>query len=356
MHEVPTQRVVVGMSGGVDSSVAAGLLAAEGYDVVGVSLDLLSCARVQGPSCCSARDRQDARAVCRALGIRHAVRDARAAFREAVIQPFVEEYLRGRTPSPCIRCNERIKFPLLCEAADRLGAPHIATGHYARVVREGGRVRLLRALDRVKDQSYFLFSLTERELARLVLPLGERTKAVVRKEAARLGLPTHEKAESQEICFVPDGDYARFIEERAGPRLAGPGDIVDLEGSSRGRHAGIHAYTLGQRRGLGGGVCERQYVVGIDVARNRIIAGPEGALGRKEITVDGVSWIHPSLAATREATVQVRSTHAGELARLTAVGEGRLRVAFSAPVRAPAPGQAAVFYDGDEVLGGGWIE
>jgi tRNA-uridine 2-sulfurtransferase len=356
MRDRNPERILVAMSGGVDSSVAASLLAGQGHEILGCSLDLLTCRREGARSCCSARDRMDARAVCEQLKVSYQVLDCRLAFREAVIQPFVETYLRGRTPSPCIRCNQRIKFPLLLAEADRQGVPLVATGHYARVAKDGACFRLLRGADRKKDQSYFLFTLTQGELARLVLPLGSWTKAEVRAEAGRRGLPTSEKAESQEICFVPDDDYVRFVEEQAGARLSGPGDFVDGSGRAVGRHAGIHAYTVGQRRGLGFGAGRRQYVAAIDAVENRVVLGTDADLFRAEIVVGEMSWVLPENALARDAVVQVRSKHEGAAAALEPLKEGRTRVRFAEPVRAPAPGQAAVFYRGDEVLGGGWIE
>ncbi len=343
------------MSGGVDSSTAAAILAFEGHDVTGLAMHLHSCHRPAKRSCCSARDRMDARAVCARLGIPLKVVDLREDFRRNVVAPFVEGYLAGRTPSPCIICNELIKFPALLREAKGLCAPVIATGHYARVVEEGGIYRLLRAMDPGKDQSYFLFGLTQEILGRLRLPLGSMSKGEVRAVARAKGLVVSEKAESQETCFVPDDDCAGFVEQEAGQRLPGSGDFVDLGGKKLGRHRGIHAYTIGQRRGLGIGGGPRRYVVRIDGETNEVVLGDDGDLMRDEMTVERTSWIHPSFARAREAKVRIRSTHAGEDAALEVLGERAVRVVFKRRVRAITPGQAAVFYDGEEVLGGGWI-
>lgn len=342
------------MSGGVDSSSAAALLKDEGYEVIGVSLNFITCDRPIERSCCSAKDREDARKVCEKLGIKHFVVDCRSLFKESVIGPFVDEYVQGRTPSPCIHCNERMKFPVLAREAKKLNAPFIATGHYARISREGGVTRLLKASDPAKDQSYFLFGMTKTELEMTLFPLGELTKKEVRKIAKSKGLVTSAKAESQEICFVPDDDYAEFVERSAGARLSGPGDFKNANGEVVGRHRGIHAYTIGQRRGLCVSASERQYVVRIDPEKNEIILGDD--VKKDEITVRGVTWINGNTPDTKDVVVKIRSTHAGSRAAIDKIAGGRLRVNFKEPVRAPAPGQAAVFYRGDEVLGGGWIE
>ncbi|MFA5810747.1 MAG: tRNA 2-thiouridine(34) synthase MnmA [bacterium] len=356
MQAQNSAKVLVGMSGGVDSSASAALLRDQGYEVAGLSLNLVTCHRAKERSCCSAQDRSDAREVCSQLKCAYSVLDCRARFRELVIDPFVDEYLAGRTPSPCIRCNELVKFPTLCQEADRQGIHYIATGHYARVVKHGEIYRLLRGLDAAKDQSYFLFSLTQRELSRLIFPLGGMRKQEVREYAAQLSLYTREKAESQEICFVPDDDCAGFIEERAGGRISGPGEFVGTDGSVVGRHRGTHAYTIGQRRGLGLARGRRMYVVAIERERNRVVLGEDADLMRDELTASGVSWTDPSNAGERDAIVKIRSTHAGVPAKIEIKGQGRVRVKFEEPVRAIAPGQAAVFYRGDEILGGGWIE
>lgn len=344
------------MSGGLDSSVAAAILKDRGYEVVGVSMNLMTCSNMDGPGCCSAKDREDARRVCEQLEISHYVIDARARFHESVIMPFVKDYISGRTPSPCILCNRHIKFSMLMEEAEKIGAQFVATGHYARVVERDGRYFLMRALDRIKDQSYFLFGMTKRELARTIFPLGDTTKKEARLIAKERGLPTHVKPESQEICFVPDGDYAGFIEASAGLDIRGHGNFVDAKGTIVGRHRGIHAYTIGQRRGLGFGIGKRQYVVRIIPDRNEVVLGTSDDLLRSRIIVRDVSWINGSIPGPGEVAVRIRSTHHGEIATIKPLDDGSVLVKFDKPVSAAAPGQAAVFYSGDIVQGGGWIE
>lgn len=350
-----SNRVVVGMSGGVDSSVAAALLAEKGYEVIGVSLNLLSCDRPIERSCCSAKDREDARAVCEQLGIAHSVVDCRARFREGVIEPFIRDYLAGRTPSPCILCNELVKFPALLEEAKKSGAKFVATGHYARVTRDREGSHLLKGSDAEKDQSYFLFGLDQTFLSKIIFPLGGMTKMQTRRIAEDKCLRTRAKPDSQEVCFVPDDDYMGFIEDRAGADIRGPGNFIDTRGKAVGRHKGIHSYTIGQRRGLGFGIGKRQYVVRIDAEKNDVVLGGEADLMRSEMIVDNVSWTDPRRSENKRATVKIRSTHEGVPCSIEIMDGGRAHVRFDEPVRAIAPGQAAVFYDGDEVLGGGWI-
>ncbi|MFH1830170.1 MAG: tRNA 2-thiouridine(34) synthase MnmA [Pseudomonadota bacterium] len=356
MYSLEPKKVLIAMSGGVDSSVAAALLAEQGCDVTGLSMNLVTCHRKKDRNCCSASDRMDARAVCESLGISHSVLDCCSLFKETVINPFVEEYLSGRTPSPCVRCNEYIKFPMLDLEAKRLGANFIATGHYARVVSDGDIFRLFRANDKEKDQSYFLWCLTQKLLSRIIFPLGKMTKSEVRTIARVKGLPVQNKPESQEICFVPDDDYSGYLEGVACAKLPGPGDFIDTNGRRIGKHKGIHAYTVGQRRGLGLGGGFRKYVVSIDRTNNRVVLGSNADLMRRDMKVRNVNWIHPSCALKSEATVKIRSAHDGVRASIDVRNDGGVRVTFAEPVRAIAPGQAAVFYDGDEVLGGGWIE
>lgn len=350
-----SRKVVVGMSGGVDSSVAAALLARQGYEVIGVSINLVTCDRTAPRSCCAPTDRQDAREVCATIGIKHVVVDRRAEFKEGVIRPFVDEYLRGRTPSPCVLCNERVKFGGLIEEAGGLGAHYIATGHYARVASVAGSYRLLKASDASKDQSYFLFRMNQSELERTLFPLGSMKKQEVRSIAADLGLAVHKKPDSQEICFVPEGDCADFIEERAGPALPGPGNFVDLAGKILGKHRGIHAFTIGQRRGLGIGMGSRRYVVRIDPVRNEVVLGGKDDLLSTEAVVRAVSWVGGQYPEHEDVIVKIRSTHLGESARIDTVDGSSVLVRFAKPVRAVAPGQAAVFYRDDEVIGGGWL-
>jgi len=349
-----SERVVVAMSGGVDSSVAAALLVEQGFEVVGITLRLSSGAS----RCCSLEDADDARRVADALGIRFYVADYADAFRREVIEPFADAYLGGRTPIPCVACNQRFKFRHLLDRARSLGAESVATGHYARIAADpaGGGLVLRRARDAGKDQSYFLFDLDQERLARVRFPVGELSKAEVRACARRLGLAIAEKPESQEICFVPDGDYAALVEQVRPTALPGPGDVVDETGRVLGRHAGVHHFTVGQRRGLGVASGRRLYVKSIDAARNQVRVAPAEALGASGAALAGVTWI--AGAAPREplpAWVRVRHRHAGAAATVEPLAGGRARVRFDAPVAAVAPGQAAVFYAADAVLGGGWI-
>jgi len=345
-------RVVVGMSGGVDSSVAAALLVEQGFEVVGVTLHLAGSAS----RCCSLDDADDARRVAEQLGIRFFVANQTEAFRREVMEPFADAYLAGRTPIPCVACNRRFKFGRLAERARALGAEAVATGHYARAVRgEDGALELRRARDLEKDQSYFLFDLDQAQLARIRFPLGELTKGEVRARARALGLATAEKPESHEICFVPDGDYARVVETLRPGAAPGGGEIVDGEGRVVGRHRGIHHYTVGQRRGLGLPGPARSYVRALDAAHNRVVVGTEAELAAAGARLDGVRWPGGAPAAPIEALVRIRYRHAGARARVEPGPGGTARVAFEAPVAAVAPGQAAVFYDGDRVVGGGWI-
>jgi tRNA-specific 2-thiouridylase len=349
-----SERVVVAMSGGVDSSVAAALVAESGAEAVGVTLHLAG----SDSRCCSLADADDARRVAERLGIRFYVANYKDAFRREVIEPFADAYLAGRTPIPCVACNKRFKFDYLLERAKVFGARQVASGHYARVDvdPETGHYRLRRAVDRSKDQSYFLFQLDQSQLAAVSFPLGGLRKDEVRERARVLGLVTADKPESQEICFVPGGDYARVVEEIRPGALAGEGEIVDEAGRVLGRHRGVHRYTVGQRKGLGLSADRPLYVIRIDAPGNRIVVGDAEALGVRTARVAQVSWIAgapPAVGA--RARVQVRHRHEGADACLEPIGEREARVHFDAPVRAVAPGQAAVFYAGDAVVGGGWL-
>jgi len=348
-------RVVVAMSGGVDSSVAAALLRDAGYDVIGVSMLLASepAATVRaGQGCCSLEDFRDARRVAERLGVPYYVWNLADAFRAKVQDVFVREYVRGRTPNPCVLCNQDLKFDELWRRAGALGAEFVATGHYARIATGAdGRPRLRRARDAAKDQSYFLFGLTAAQLARTLFPLGELTKDEVRAVARRLGLPVADKPESQEICFVPDRDYARFVERRAAV-LPPAGDVVDEDGRAVASHAGIHRFTIGQRRGLGLAGGPPRYVTAIDAEHATVHVGGRAALDAVGLVAEDVRWI---AAPVVEAAVRIRHRHAPVAARRRALDDGRIEVRFRSPVAAVTPGQAAVFYDGDEVVGGGWI-
>jgi tRNA-specific 2-thiouridylase len=349
-----SERVVVAMSGGVDSSVAAALLVEQGFEVIGVTMRLSTSAS----RCCSLEDAEDARRVADALGIRFYVADHAEDFRREVIEPFADGYLAGRTPIPCIACNQRFKFRRLLERARALGAACVATGHYARIGLDpaSGGYTLRRAADASKDQSYFLFDLDAARLAAIRFPVGELDKAAVRAHARALGLATAEKPESQEICFVPDGGYARLVERLRPEALRGSGDVVDEGGRVIGRHSGVHRFTVGQRRGLGLAAGRRLYVKAIDAERNRLCVAPAEALGSAGAALSGVSWI-AGVAPRRplRARVRVRHRHAGADATIEPQARARARIRFDAPVAAVTPGQAAVFYEGDVVLGGGWI-
>ena len=342
------------MSGGVDSSVAASRLLAAGFEVVGVTLHLWDYPDDGSVKsrCCAPEDIHDARRVADRLGFAHYAFDRRELFRRVVVEPFVNGYLEGDTPSPCVRCNRGIKLPELLHLADELGASAVATGHYARVLKNGARHELHRAVDRQKDQSYFLHTLSQRELSRLRFPLGDASKREVRDEALRLGLPGAQKGESQELCFVPSGRYDAFVTERAGERVR-PGPIVDETGREIGRHEGIHGFTVGQRKNLGISLGHRAYVVAIEAESGRVRLGAE-----EELFASGARLEQVLLAAdvTPPVECDVVVRYHGAPQRGTLVpGERGLEVHFATPVRAVVRGQFAVFYDGERVLGGGAI-
>ncbi len=352
---------MVAMSGGVDSSLAAALLQEQGHEVVGISMRLFDRSGGEGSSfgrCCSLEDFEGARAVALRLGFPHYVLDLSRTFADDVVAPFVREYLAGRTPLPCTLCNTYTKFRVLAERAEALGCEALATGHYARVTRDAatGRHQLLRALDGAKDQSYFLFGLEQAQLARALFPVGALTKDAVRAAAATRGLPTADKPESQEICFVPDGDYASFVETRAPEARALAGPIVDQRGRVLGRHAGLHRFTVGQRRGLGLAAPHPLYVVRLEAATNAVVVGEERELLATTLEARGVRWMSGQpLDQPLRAAVKIRSRAPASPATLTPLAPDHVRVTFDEPQRAITPGQAAVFYEGDVCLGGGWI-
>lgn len=341
------------MSGGVDSSVAAARLVDRGLEVIGVTLHLWDYpGDGEKGRCCAPEDQHDARRVADKLGIPHFTFDRRELFKEKVVDPFVGAYLDGETPSPCVACNRTVKLRELLPIADRLGARFVATGHYARVVDEGGVARLHRGKDREKDQSYFLHMLREDELARLLLPLGDATKPEVRAEALARALPGATKGESQELCFVPSGRYDAFVAERADGRVR-PGPILDRDGRRVGDHEGIHAFTIGQRRGLGVALGKPAFVVDVDRETRAVKLGDEGDLFARAARIDDAVWGSDVVFPVR-ASVRVRARHDGEMAEISRAGEGFV-ARFVEPVRAIAKGQVAVAYDGDRVLGGGTI-
>ncbi len=359
MSELSSKRVVVGMSGGVDSSAAAAVLIDQGYDVIGITLKLWpqDCVSRAEDKCCGPQAVMDARSVSHQLKIPYYLVDESADFQAQVIQYFADEYMAGRTPNPCVMCNEKLKFGTLLQRARQLGAHWIATGHYARVVHgeSGQRVLLKKGLDERKDQSYFLFSLRQEYLQHLLFPLGDHTKDASRDVARDCSLRTADKEESMEICFVPDNDYRAFLTQS---RLVDPepGDIVDLEGKVLGKHEGIAFYTIGQRRGLGIASSEPLYVLELDAKSNRVIVGPVNALERPSFIIDRCNWIpFEKLESPIEATAKIRYNHPGTMATITPLEGQRARVDLSVPQRAITPGQACVLYDGDLVLGGGWI-
>jgi tRNA-specific 2-thiouridylase len=357
------KKVVVAMSGGVDSSVAAALLVEQGLEVTGVTMNLFSLpkkhCRSEGlRSCCGWKSAEDAQRVAMALGIPHFVADMRTEFERRVIADFCSEYSQGRTPNPCIRCNEHIKFGLFLKKAKGLGAEVIATGHHARIEYdpELSRYLLKKGRDPEKDQSYFLYPLTQRQLSFSRLPVGELTKKKVREKARKLGLPVADKEESQEICFVPEKNYPEFLKSRISGH-SNPGPIVDLDGRVLGEHKGIIYYTIGQRKGMGIAAPHPLYVLDINPQTNTITVGRNEGLYKKELVASSVNLISlQALAGQMEVRAKIRYKHAEAKALITPAAEGKVSVEFEKPQRAITPGQAVVFYDGDVVIGGGIID
>jgi tRNA-specific 2-thiouridylase len=369
-------RIVVAMSGGVDSSVAAALLAEQGHDVIGLSMQVFNHGEERDGqrafgSCCSLDDLHDARRVAAAIDIPHYILNFERQFDEQVVSNFVREYVGGRTPLPCAHCNSELKFAALVDRARGFGADAVATGHYACVARDGtsGRYLLKRAVDQSKDQSYFLFSLTQEQLACAVFPVGDRPKDAVREYARRRRLPVADKPDSQEICFIPDHDYAAFVRKRA-PESDREGAIVDQQGRVLGRHGGIHRFTIGQRKGLGlsalpsrpggpngaGVTGAPLYVLALMPAGQQVVVGPKSALERTTLAASGVNWIGEPPLAPHRLKAQIRHRHQAAPATVRAVDGARAEVTFDTPQIAITPGQAVVFYDDDVVMGGGWID
>ena len=348
------------MSGGVDSSVAAAMLKEKGYEIIGVTMQVWpqDAPLPQGESgCCSLSAVNDARRVADILEIPHYVMNFRDEFEEKVIADFIANYMGGRTPNPCIVCNKEIKFKSLLSKARALEADYVATGHYARIDydTDRGRYLLRKGIDRGKDQSYVLYNLTQEQLGRTLFPLGPFTKDEIRSEADRLGLPVASKPESQEICFIPDDDYRRFIKERVGSKIK-PGNFVDREGKVIGRHRGYSNYTIGQRKGLGLALGYPAYVVGIDVEKNTVIIGTEEDIFHRELVVEDNNYIaFERLEGPLQALVKIRYKAEEAPAEIAPLEGGRVKVKFDEPQRAITPGQSAVYYEKDVVLGGGII-
>ncbi|MBK8251629.1 MAG: tRNA 2-thiouridine(34) synthase MnmA [Polyangiaceae bacterium] len=348
-------RVVIAMSGGVDSSVAAARLVDQGYDVVGITLHLWDYPDdgSEKGRCCAPEDQHDARRVADVLGIAHYTFDRRELFHKHVVAPFVDAYLTGETPSPCVSCNKTVKMRELFPLAERLGASFIATGHYARVAEHLHKMRLFRGVDGQKDQSYFLHMLREDELRRLIFPLGNSTKAEVRAEAIARKLPGADKGESQELCFVPTGHYGQFVEDRAKNRIR-PGPILGPDGAVVGRHEGLHTFTIGQRKGLGVALGKPMFVSSIDGNSGAVHIGAEEELLSEAARITNTVWCD-DVVFPAKATVRVRSRHDGESAVIEQLDNGVFIARFNTPVRAVSPGQILVAYEGDRVLGGGLI-
>ncbi len=349
-------RVVVGMSGGVDSSVAAFLLKEQGYDVVGVTMKVWpqDCISRAEDKCCGPQAIADARGVAHALGIPHYTVDEADQFERLVIDYFTSEYKAGRTPNPCVMCNEKVKFGNLWGKAKAVGAEFIATGHYAIIEHTGGRAVLRKGRDPRKDQSYFLFSLKQAQLARALMPLGAMTKPEIREIARKLGLKTADKVDSQEICFVPGNDYKTFLRGHLEAGEFHAGGIYDKSGKRVGEHEGIELFTIGQRKGLPGGSASPRYVIDIDPATSRVVVGDAADLVTAEFEMNNTMW-HEAASGPFEVTVKIRYAHAGADATVFPKDDGTAVVRLHTPTRAVTPGQAAVCYRGDEVLGGGWI-
>ncbi len=352
---MPKGRVLVAMSGGVDSSVAAAILKEAGYEVIGATIKIWPkelCGREKKKSCCSLKDIEDARKVSKEIGIRHYVLNLEADFRKNVIDYFTDEYLSARTPNPCIACNEKINFGSLLKKAEALDCDFIATGHYARI-ETNSSFRLKEAVDKTKDQSYVLFCLKQGQLKKILLPIGNLTKNEVRGKAKELGLTIYDKPDSQEICFVPDNNYPDFIKKYRNIKPQ-KGDIIDKSGNVLGHHMGFWNFTIGQRRGLGIAHKEPLYVIKIKPERNIVVVGTAEDVKKKSFLVKKVNWLTD--VPKKELEVKIRYNHKKALASIKDLAGNKAKVVFKEPQNAITPGQAAVFYDGEYVAGGGWID
>lgn len=346
-------RVVVAMSGGVDSSVAAYLLVKQGYEVIGISMRLWSYEKDATHGCCTPEDLFDARKVANSLGIPHYISNFQEVFEDKVVDKFVDAYKTGETPNPCVRCNNDLKFHALLRRANELDAKYLATGHYARCVKENGEYKLLRALDETRDQSYFLFGMTQKELSQIMFPLGEMRKTEVRELAKEANLPVYDKPDSQEICFVPK-DYATFVEKRIGDQTIS-GNLVDEQGNVLGKHDGIHKFTIGQRKGIHINTTLPMYVSTIDKTNGNVTVGNKQSLKKSTFDVRELRWVNTPPQTGETFLTQIRSRFYPTSAKIDDVGE-KIRVSFTEPQESISPGQAAVFYRGDQVIGGGWID
>lgn len=355
------KKVVVGMSGGVDSSVAAYLLKEQGYDVIGVTMQIWQDeeeeAKQSNGGCCGLSAVDDARRVAERLEIPYYVMNFKKEFKCNVMDYFVEEYLKGHTPNPCIACNRYVKWESLLRRSLDIGADYIATGHYARIDRlENGRYAIRNSVTAAKDQTYALYNLTQEQLSRTLMPVGEYTKDEIRKIAETVGLPVAHKPDSQEICFVPDDDYASFIDSVAGDRVPGPGNFVTADGTVLGRHKGITHYTIGQRKGLDLPMGKRVFVTEIRPDTNEVVIGDNEDVFTSKVICDHVNYMAvPDLEGPRRVLAKIRYNHKGQYCRIEKMPDGKVVCDFEEPVRASTPGQAVVFYEGDHVLGGGTI-
>jgi len=350
-------RVLVAMSGGVDSSVAAAILKKEGYEVIGATMKIWPrqlCGQQKEKACCSLKDIEDARKVCNRLDIRHYVLNLENDFSKAVIDYFIDEYLKGRTPNPCIVCNEKVKFGSLLKKAESLSCDFIATGHYARID-VNGAYRLREAIDKTKDQSYVLFSLNPAKLEKILLPIGSLIKNNVRSMAKKLGLDIYQKPDSQEICFVPDNNYSDFLKKNRNI-VPMKGNVVDVSGRVLGQHMGFWNFTIGQRRGLGISAKNPLYVVELRPGDNVIVVGDSTDVKKRRFIAKDVNWLNKDIRKEKIFEVKIRYNHKKSIASVRDIGSGRVEVTFKKPQDAITPGQAAVFYNGEYVAGGAWID